>query len=149
MIDQDICSSFSFDGYAVKQIVFNRNEKCSRTTLELDFEISSITPHFREDKGRYVGETGLTVDVFPRAREQDYPFECSVTVMGRFSAELSVNMEESVFHKRLSQNGLSILFPYVRAMVSDITRMANVTPVILPSINIVEYLKRYEKDNRL
>lgn len=144
MIDKNIYSPFLFGGYAVKQMVFTRNEKCSRTTLELDFTISSIAPNFREHEGKYIGETGLTVNIFPDAIERDYPFQCSVTLIGQFSAKLGENMESSVFHKRLSQNGLAILFPYVRAIVSDITRMANVTPVILPSINIVEYLKRYQ-----
>lgn len=147
MMDKNIYSPFSFDKYIVKQMVFKRNEKCTRTTLKLDFSISSIAPRFQEHKGKYIGETGLAVDIFPNAIEQDYPFQCSVTVMGQFSAEIESNMEESVFHKRLSQNGLAILFPYVRAIISDITRMANVPPVILPSINIIEYLKQYGGNN--
>lgn len=147
MIDKNIFSPFSFDGYVVKHMNFSLNEKCSRSRMKLDFMISSIHPRFEEHEGKYVGETGLTVHLFPDAIQNDYPFECSVTVMGRFSAELDANMEESIFHKRLSQNGLSILFPYVRAIVSDITRMANVSSVVLPSVNIIEYLKRYGEND--
>ncbi|WP_339222608.1 protein-export chaperone SecB [Paenibacillus sp. FSL W7-1332] len=48
------------------------------------------------------------------------------------------------------QNTLSILFPYLRSAISDISLKANVDPIILPTINIValinEQKKRTEND---
>lgn len=49
--------------------------------------------------------------------------------------------------KFFEKNAIAILFPYLRAIVSTYTVNANVAPILLPAMNINEYLrKKYEKD---
>ena len=36
----------------------------------------------------------------------------------------------------LNQNCLAILFPYLRALISSYTALANVSPILIPAINI-------------
>lgn len=43
-------------------------------------------------------------------------------------------------------NAVAILFPYVRALISSYTANANVTPLVLPPINVNQLL-RNKKDN--
>jgi len=46
----------------------------------------------------------------------------------------------------LLANGLTILFPYLRSTVSNISTMANVNSVTVPTMNIVEYMgKKFNK----
>lgn len=149
MIEERIQSTFRFDRYIVEQMRFDRNEEYSRSKVKLDFSISTAQPVFHEDEERYIGEVCLMVSVFPEAKKQDYPFEFFVSMKGIFSMEISNDMNNSLFKKRLLQNGLAILFPYARAIVSDMTRMGNVNPVILPSINIIEYLKRFNANSKI
>lgn len=40
------------------------------------------------------------------------------------------------------KNAVAILFPYVRALVSSFTSNANVTPLILPTVNVNRLLEQ-------
>ena len=40
---------------------------------------------------------------------------------------------------------VAILYPYARALVSTYTSNANIAPLILPTINVNQFLKNKEK----
>lgn len=70
------------------------------------------------------------------------PFEMEVILKGYFGVE---NAQSDI--KFFEKNAIAILFPYLRAIVSTYTVNANVAPILLPAMNINEYLrKKYEKD---
>lgn len=60
----------------------------------------------------------------------------------RFNSELSFENIPEYFY----QNSIAILFPYVRAFVSSITLQANVTPIVLDTLNL-SLLKEELKEN--
>jgi preprotein translocase subunit SecB len=41
-------------------------------------------------------------------------------------------------------NGVAILFPYLRSLISDMTSKGSETPIILPTINVAAMLKDVE-----
>ena len=70
--------------------------------------------------------------------KDESPFFMSICLEGLF--ELSqdyLDYDINLFYS----NALSILYPYVRAIVSTYTAGANIKPVILPTINIKKILK--------
>lgn len=50
-------------------------------------------------------------------------------------------VDEDMAKELLVVNGVTILFPYLRAMISNLTNVANVPTIVLPTINVIEYLK--------
>lgn len=72
--------------------------------------------------------------VFDKAKERNYPFSLAISVEGLFSTSENVQRDELF---RLGEiNGTATLFPFLRSVIADITRTANVDPLILPLVNI-------------
>lgn len=129
-------SVLRFDKYIVKSISFQANEKCycmdDQVELDFDFDIRSSI-----EENKLVIE--LSSIIFPDAVTQNYPFEMEVVLKGFFSIDSADNNVDISFFKT---NAVAILFPYLRAIVSSYTANANIAPVILPAMNINEYIRK-------
>ena len=84
-------------------------------------------------------EIELRADVFKQALKNKYPFEMQVILKGFFSMDSD---EPTVNVNMFEKNAIAILFPYLRSIVSTYTVNANVPPVLLPAMNINEYIRR-------
>ena len=62
--------------------------------------------------------------------EPEPPFNCFVRITGEFKAE--ENTDKDI----LQHDMLSFLIPYMRAIVSQITAVSQVRPVVLPIIDV-------------
>jgi preprotein translocase subunit SecB len=62
-----------------------------------------------------------------------------IILVGVFKAD--IDEDETLDNPRIKElcerNTLSILFPYLRSAISDISLKANIDPIILPTINIL------------
>ena len=129
-------SVLRFDKYIVKSISFQANEKCycmdDQVELDFDFDIRSSI-----EENKLIIE--LSSIIFPNAVTQNYPFEMEVVLKGFFSIDSAYSNVDISFFKT---NAVAILFPYLRAIVSSYTANANIAPVILPAMNINEYIRK-------
>lgn len=129
-------SVLRFDKYIVKSISFQANEEChcmdDQVELDFDFDIRSSI-----EENKLVIE--LSSIIFPDAVTQNYPFEMEVVLKGFFSIDSADSNVDISFFKT---NAVAILFPYLRAIVSSYTANANIAPVILPAMNINEYIRK-------
>lgn len=74
----------------------------------------------------------IRVTVFDDAETNNYPFEIIADVTGVFL----INAEGADREAILRDNGMTMLLPYVRAMISQLVSLANLpTPVILPPLD--------------
>jgi preprotein translocase subunit SecB len=74
----------------------------------------------------------IRVTVFDNAEVNNYPFEIIADVTGVFFIEAEGTDRETI----LRDNGMIMLLPYVRAMISQLVSLANLpTPVILPPLD--------------
>ena len=74
----------------------------------------------------------IRVTVFDDAESNNYPFEIIADVTGVFFIEAEGSDREVI----LRDNGMVMLLPYVRAMISQLVSLANLpTPVILPPLD--------------
>ena len=55
------------------------------------------------------------------------------------------NTGENAAIENFKSNAVAILYPYARALVSTYTSNANIAPLILPTINVNQFLKNKEK----
>ncbi|MBL7575491.1 protein translocase subunit secB [Peptoniphilus asaccharolyticus DSM 20463] len=138
--NKDFKGAISFDGYRVIEINYNLNDKFKADeTLDIDI-------NFRLGHGLEVIDNTMIVslgaDIFSDPEENNYPFSMRVILEGMFTGEDG----ETEMEKYLP-NALSILFPYVRSIVSTYTSVANISPLNLPTINIIQYLKDAKNQN--
>ncbi|WP_416358930.1 protein-export chaperone SecB [Caldicellulosiruptor danielii] len=84
--------------------------------------------------------------MFGNAEENNFPFSLEISLTGYFRG--SENIEREKFIELTKYNGTAILFPYLRSAVSDITKAANINPLILPVINVINFIKEQEKKDK-
>lgn len=78
----------------------------------------------------------MTIKIFDDEK-MEYPFRLEVIVVGQF--EIDGDVKNNV--REFQANAVAILFPYVRALVTNCTANANVVPLILPTINTNNLVK--------
>ncbi len=125
---------------------FKINEKSDGQRFPMDFDIDSSF-EYEEKNDKVQGVVTLKATFFKTlaARDEDYPFNFDVVVDGYFSASLDeISPEE--FKKIAKKNGVAILFPYLRSIVCDASKMANIQPILLPSINVVKFIEDRHKN---
>jgi preprotein translocase subunit SecB len=83
--------------------------------------------------------------IWDKAHENNKLFRLEIMIRGIFSADDSVKED---FTYLCEYNGLSILFPFIRSAIADITEAANVSPLILPLINVENFINKHkQKEN--
>lgn len=129
-------SVLKFKNYLVDEIKFKRNNKFDQSTND------TIRVNFNIKRNKIIDENNMVirlfVHIFEDAENNNYPFEMEVSFTGFF--EISDNTGKFNFEP----NAIAILYPYVRAIVSNYTINANIGAVVLPAINVNEMLKQEE-----
>lgn len=125
-------SSLKFLNYIVNSVNYKANDKPNeKGTWKLDFDIKNTTKISKEKDKMTIT---LAVNVFKGV--EDAPFYIDVELTGYFELE----GEDDIL--KYEANAIAIIYPYLRAIVSNYTSSANVSPVILPAINVNAMLKR-------
>lgn len=129
-------SSLIFENYKVNKVKFKTNDiKQQKQVWNLKFNINNIT---EVNKERNKMKITLIINIFEGL--EDAPFSMNVEISGFF--ELAG--EDDI--TRYEANAIAIMYPYLRAIVSTYTASANVSPVILPAINVNAMLKRKKEE---
>lgn len=124
----------SFDRYEVNKVFFELNSDYYGDEVEIKMDVDS---KFQVDESGNTLETQLLLHVFPDAKNNKYPFEMEMQLTGYFTKQ-----EGCDDIRDFQSNALAILFPYARAIVTTYTASANVTPLILPTVNINKVIAR-------
>lgn len=138
-MDKLPASTFSFSGYIIDYINFSYNpefveSKSVNISLNLQVKIN-----VQEEKQQ--GQVTIVAKFFEKAKS-DYPFILELSITGFFGVSNSDKIES--LHKCLKLNGTTALFPFLRSTVADITRAANVQPLVMPLINIHKLIEDHD-----
>lgn len=129
-------SSLKFLNYTVNKVNFLANNQADKEEgWKLNFDIKNTTKTNKEKNRMSIT---LSVDVFKGV--EDAPFYMDAEITGYFELEGEDNI------LRYEANAIAIMYPYLRAIISTYTSVANVAPIILPAINVNAMLKR--KDDK-
>jgi len=127
MMDTPPCA-LKFNGYVVKTIEFIKNESSS---TNIDVNIEKKFNYNEENPNKFIVELKITLgDDAPKSTS---PFYLMVELSGEFEV---VESEIDKVKQFAEINSVSILFPYARALITNITANANIPPVVLPPMNI-------------
>lgn len=135
-----VAGTISFDGYRVNELSFKRKQPI---VVSEKGEKHSFSPVFsREIEGNEMGKCRVTLTATVGDDEEDtIPFSAFVSLTGQFTVE-----EKERAREIMEVNGTAILFPYLRAVMSQLTTGANLPPIILPTINLVEMLNKGDSE---
>lgn len=143
-MDKNIIGTINFIGYKMRNINYLQNDsfvqhESIEVTFDVDVEVAI-------DKDNRIARVSLEARIFEDAEKNNYPFSINATIEGFFKLEDGLTDEDII--KLCKINGTAALFPYLRSAISDITRIANETPIILPLINIYKLIKIKEEGNK-
>jgi len=138
-MDKQILSSFRFEDYKINNINYVLNEEYEATEaieteygLGLGIKISSDCKQ---------AEINLEMDIFS-AVDKPSPYKLKISILGWFSTDDII--KESDFIDFCKINATAILYPYLRSAVTDITKVGNIQPLVLPLVNIYRLIKASE-----
>ena len=97
----------------------------------LDAQIH-FDPDSNENKGTiYNGVVTLTTELCSESNSAYIKVVCR----GKFSVAID-NLNEQTANMLIEKNTIAIMFPYVRSYISTITSIPNMSPIVLPPINV-------------
>ena len=134
-------STLKFENYIVENVEFKANLNYSGEKREIDIDLDN-SYHVEEDNFISI----LELEVFPKAEENDFPFNMKVKLIGLFKVD--INEKDSVKNSFIEKNSITILFPYLRSIVSTYTANSNIVTTILPPINVIKYLEEKKKGHK-
>lgn len=120
--------SFSFESHSFDRASINFDRFKPGDRLEVEFDPSGV---YYEAKGQYVLHFVFTaID----SSSSDRSVVVDVSCNAHFSFENAPLYEDLPDY--FFPNSIAIVYPYVRAFVSSLTLLANVAPIVLPTLNL-------------
>ncbi|TKH40306.1 hypothetical protein C1I59_00600 [Paenibacillus polymyxa] len=87
----------------------------------------------------------LNCVVFKDVQKKDRSFTLETEVVGKFS--LSLHNSKQI-QELCRLNATAILYPYLRAFISNLTALSGVPNLLLPTVNVHKLLEESEKDEQ-
>lgn len=72
--------------------------------------------------------------------------DISVTCSSTF--EVSEDIEKEIADTLIARNTISIIFPFIRSYISTITSIPNMSPIVIPPININKLIEDQERNKQ-
>lgn len=119
-------AAFRLSGYQFDRVILNLEHVSKDLSLDLSFAPKGS---YNPCKGTY-----LLTFVFTAFCKDRKIVEVLCRADFVFQNKLSIEEIPSYFYA----NSIAILFPYVRAFVSTLTLQANITPLVLPTLNFTD-----------
>ena len=133
-----------FNGYSVKEIQYKKNEhfKSDETSVNLN-------PNF--DFNYDVKDSTINVELSIKIGNMDsdnLPFSVYVSIVGKFTFHAEEDTQSVGLTELVQTNSLAILYPYLRALVSNITNYSEDFPAYnLPTINVYQVLQDQQNED--
>lgn len=127
-----------FKGYKVSKIDFEEGTIEAQSKGKI-----KISPVFTADFKKKDSNDAITdVTLSFKMDKADNPFYMYVAITGIFEYKSEDDTKNVGEDNLLKTNAVALLFPYLRSIITVITSQANISPLILPTMNIVEMLKK-------
>ncbi|MFE8700894.1 hypothetical protein ACFYKX_09725 [Cytobacillus sp. FJAT-54145] len=135
-MSKNVVSELRFNDFAIDRMVFQKNHTYTPTDKEigLEFGLSAEASISSEmDESIIVLNCKIFEENFD---EHNVPFFLELSMRGYFNCSQDFNIEDFQF------NGMAILLPYLRSVITSFTAQSGISPVILPPINVYKVFKR-------
>ena len=136
-------SVLEFDGYSVKEIQYKKNEqfKADKTSVDLSPKLDT---NYAVSDSKITVELGIKIG---NTDDSDLPFGVYVKIVGNFTFNPEEDTQSIGLTEFVQKNSVAILYPYLRALVSNITNYSeDFPPYNLPTINVAQVLQNQQMD---
>lgn len=133
--------SLKFDGYEVKRIILDKENKISNDCNNIGF-LFKIVPNAEKNFNKINIIEGVLIKP---SKEFDYKLE--VIIKGNFRILNCESDDEK--YKYILSNAAAILFPYLRATVSIISSQLEYENIVLPVTNFHKLFKNQKLEELL
>ena len=142
-MDEQLLSNFRFLDYKFENLELVLNNEYQEES-DISERPLSVTVGLEVNLSQNFQKAMVKIDfgVFKDA-EANYPYKIDVSMIGYF--ELLSEATEEQITSLCKINGTAIMFPYIRSAITDLTKISNVEPLILPAINIHKLIERQER----
>lgn len=130
-----------FENYTVEKITYFKNEEYDDRKESIGFPkifINIVKSNKKNNKFNII--LGAKYDI-----ESNFPYILEVIIRGFFETSEELESDEEKLRVIIS-NGSAIMYPYLRALFSEMTSKSDFSPVILPTINFSSYVKKLHND---
>ena len=147
-MENNTLSSFRFLDYNIDDIKFVLNEefdvhKSHEDEVEVDM---GIGVRISLSEGNKNARVSLSMNIFRDAEKNNYPYTLSLDMIARFELSENISKEDAIRFCKV--NGTAVMFPYIRSAITDITKLSNVEPLVLPLINIHKLIENQETEEK-
>jgi len=130
--------------YVVETIEYKINPGIEALNNKEQFNMDiNISQNLHNDTENRIATLKLGCQIGKNDLENNFPFFLNIELVGTFSYD--TDLDEAKCTKMLNLNGTAILFPYLRSLISMITTLCSIPPVIIPTINIGNLIAQNEK----
>ncbi|PXV63103.1 preprotein translocase subunit SecB [Halanaerobium congolense] len=137
-INNKVHSSLKFLNYDVDNIIFEKNKEFDQEKVKMDISLKKdISFMEKESDGSEKYSVSLEINIFEDPIENNFPFSLFIKITGYFNV---ITKDEKMKEELINLNSVSILFPYLRSLVSTITANSNISSLIIPPLNINKLL---------
>ena len=122
-----------FYGYSVPQISFKLGDSFGGEKVQMDIKMNRTIESLPKTDESQDAHYNVTIYLTIGTEEDENGFFADLAIKGHFSTNgdcLPVD------------NATDIQFPYVRSTVSSLCMVANIPPLVLPTINIIDAFKQ-------
>ena len=126
--------ALKFKRYLVNSIDFKYNPEYTGGKAKMDVDFGHAVA-VKNNEAR----VSLRCMLFRKAKKEEKPFHLEVHMTGIF--EFQTELEGEELNSILRQQAINILFPYLRALISNITGNTGLPPIILPLINVNQLIQ--------
>lgn len=118
-----------FEDYFINNMEYKRNPNyVSEEEIEVAYEFAA---HAKFNEKKDGANITITCNVFgDEFIKGEAPFTLTIGITGNFKVEGEIDIEG------FQMNGMAILLPYLRSVVTSFTSQSGIAPVILPTINV-------------
>lgn len=130
-------SVLSFNNYTVNKLIFTTNDASVEDELEL-------IPIFKKNivkcsDNKYDVSLSFSLETI---NTSIIPFTIEIALTGHFEFDGSENSDSKFKMDLINKNAVAILFPFLRTIIATLTTCANITPLILPIINLADFSEK-------
>ena len=138
---KNIGGVITFENYVVEKVLFERNDSFSKEKeVKGEFDIK---PDIQLSEDKKSMQVRVEINIFEDMRKNNFPFHMEVIVSGFFNVSSDDN---TIKTDKFYPNAIAILYPYIRSIITTYTAMANVNPMILPTINVNKFIESNKKE---
>lgn len=134
-------TDFTLKGIRADELTFKLNGIRPQNGAKMDLKPTFSRKVRRAVENEKLCFISLTVKI-EKTEDSPKPFDLSVTLTGVFESEAKTEEEK----KAVVVGGTAVLYPYLRAAVTNLTTAALAAPIVLPVIGGVLFPEDREKD---